>query len=217
MTACRLCCRIRHPHAPGTCIAPPGRRCEIRRVPVYPGGNASASVLEGQGSPRNINSMSLTGGRLSLVVDEWPSVVRPRVGWCTKARGATAVQGTGALMRGGIGVHWLVGIGGYWWVLGVLAPPAALTTTKVRPKTDTNRPAVCVGLCRRLLAWGVLRRERQMYYNIKKGADAVGATSGHCVRACASEFYQDQVSRPVWCERGGSAGVYGATAGTMLR
>ncbi len=56
-----------------------------------------------------------------------------------------------------------------------------------------------------------------MYYNIKKGAGAVGATSGHHVRACALEFYQDQVSRPVWCERGGNAGVYGATAGTMWR
>ncbi len=82
-----------------------------------------------------------------------------------------------------------------------------------------------------------------MYYNIKKGADAVGAPSGHWVRACALELYQDHrrhnvavtrtlrskkseirgeppqdhVSRPVWCERGGNAGVYGATADTMLR
>ena len=157
MSACRLCCRIRHPHAPGTCIAPPGRRCEIRRVPVYPGGNASASVLEGQGSPRNINSISLTGGRLSLFFEEWPSVVSPRVGWCTKARGATAVQGTGALMRRGIGVHWLVGIGGYWWVLGVLAPPAALTTIKVRQeiaRIAKLSALVCAVACRPGGYWG---------------------------------------------------------------
>ena len=64
-------------------------------------------------------------------------------------------------------------------------------------KNDTNRKAVCVGLCRRLPAWGVLGRERQMYYKIRKGADAVGATSGHCVRACAVDFYQDQVARGV--------------------
>ncbi len=131
--------------------------------------------------------------------------------WCNRGAGHRCAHEKG---------YWRPLVGGYWWVLvgiGGIGATCGVDDPQGAPENGTNRQAVCVGLCRRLPAWGVLRRERQMYYNTKKGAGAVGATSGHCVRACAVELYQDQVSRPVWCERGGSAGVYGATAGTMWR
>ncbi len=157
--------------------------------------------------------------------------------WCNRGAGHRCAHENG---------YWRPLVGGYWWVLvgiGGIGATRGADDHKGASENDTNHKAVCVGLSRRLPAWGVLRRERQMYYNIKKGADAVGAPSGHWVRACALGFYQDhrrhnvavtrtprskkseirgetpqdQVSRPVWCERGGDAGVCGATAGTMWR